>query len=106
MKMQKANCGASVKASGGKKPVKAAMGGYMKVEKTGYSTGGMAEKQVSRKSDTKDKEMVEASKGGAMKKKPAGYAKGGTPMATCAGCPTPKACSSAGRCKKSGNKLK
>lgn len=105
MKVQKAACGASY--TGGKtKKTKVATGGYMQVQKTGYSTGGMAEKKVSRKADPKDKEMVEAAKGGMMKKKKSAYAKGGTPMKVCASCPTPKECSAAGRCKKSGAKLK
>lgn len=59
MKVQKANCGASVKA---------AAGGYMKIEKTGYSTGGMAQKKAATKTDAKDGEKVMASKGGMMKK--------------------------------------
>ena len=57
MKVQKAKCGASVKA---------AMGGYMKVEKTGYSTGGMAQKGAKAKIDPKDGEKVMAAKGGMM----------------------------------------
>lgn len=59
MKVQKANCGASVKA---------AAGGYMKIEKTGYSTGGMAQKGAKTKVDAKDGEKVAASKGGMVKK--------------------------------------
>jgi hypothetical protein len=46
MKVEKAACGASYK--GGK--VKAAAGGMMQmVKKTGYSTGGMAEKAYAKK---------------------------------------------------------
>lgn len=97
MKVQKANCGASVKA---------AQGGLMSVKKTGYSTGGMAEKKVTRKTDMKDKEQVEASKGKYVKKKVTKMKDGGTAMRTCAGCPTPDQCAAIGRCKKSGNKLK
>lgn len=106
MKVKKANCGASVKA---------AMGGYMKVKKTGYNEGGMASSKS--KTDQADKskyakraEGVKASKGGmAKKKKKSGYAEGGTgkrvAVQTCNACSTPSKCASAGRCMKSGKKL-
>jgi hypothetical protein len=109
MKVQKANCGASVKAN---------RGGYMKIEKTGYNQGGMASSSKS-KSDGSDKskfakraEGVQAADGGMAKKKTKkkmAYNAGGSPqkvaMKTCSSCPTPGACASAGRCKKSGKKL-
>ena len=96
MKVQKANCGASVKA---------AQGGYMKVEKTGYSTGGMAQKKQEDAKRAKG-EKVEASKGGYAKKKKVVKAYGGgMPMRTCSSCPSPKKCTSNGRCAKTGKKL-
>ena len=62
MKVEKANCGASVKA---------AMGGYMEVGK--YSSGGMAQKKTADKAKKagtyKKGEVVEASYGGMAKKK-------------------------------------
>lgn len=65
MKVKKANCGASVKA---------ANGGYMKIQKTGYSAGGAVSSKS--KSDQADQSKyakraagVKASKGGAVKKK-------------------------------------
>jgi len=108
MKVQKANCGASVKA---------ASGGYMKVKKTGYNQGGAVSSKS--KSDTADKskyakraEGVKASKGGMAKKskkKVAKYNQGGTgervAVQTCNACSTPSKCASAGRCMKSGKKL-
>lgn len=64
MKVTKANCGASVKA---------ANGGYMKIEKTGYNAGGAVSGKA--KSDQADKskyakraEGMAAAKGGAAKK--------------------------------------
>jgi hypothetical protein len=66
MKVQKANCGASVKA---------ANGGYMKVKKTGYNEGGMASSSKA-KTDQADKskyakraEGMKAAKGGMATKK-------------------------------------
>jgi hypothetical protein len=95
MKVEKAACGASYK--GGK--VKAAAGGMMQmVKKTGYSTGGMAEKAYAKKAEatgakvqkaTKDDKPVEAAKGGAMKKKT---------IKICSGCPSPGKCKAAGKC--------
>jgi len=64
MKVTKAKCGASVPA---------ANGGYMKVKKTGYNSGGMASKKKADMDDrskfAKRAEGVKASKGGALKKK-------------------------------------
>ena len=85
MKVQKAACGASYK---GGKAVKAAAGGMMQmVKKTGYSTGGMAEK-TAEKADKREK-PVEAAKGGAMKKKT---------IKICSGCSSPAKCKAAGKC--------
>lgn len=107
MKVQKANCGASVKA---------ANGGYMKVKKTGYNEGGTASRKKSDMDDrskyAKRAEGVKASKGGMAskkKKKVKGYNQGGAParvaVNVCNACSTPKKCASAGRCAKSGKKL-
>ena len=109
MKVQKANCGASVKA---------ANGGYMKVKKTGYNEGGMASSKS--KTDQADKskyakraEGMKAAKGGMAKKskkKVSKYNEGGTgkrvPVKTCSACTTPSKCVAAGRCMKSGKALK
>lgn len=89
MKVQKAACGASYQ---GGKAVKAFEGGMMQmVKKTGYSTGGMADKAYGKKAAGKaDKaaKPVEAAKGGAVKKT----------MKVCSGCPTPGKCKAAGKC--------
>ena len=67
MKVQKAKCGASVKA---------ANGGYMKVQKTGYNKGGMpakgkaaSDKMDESKYSKRSKGEAAMSKGGMAKKK-------------------------------------
>jgi hypothetical protein len=88
------------------KKTKMAGGGYMQVKKTGYSTGGMAEKQVSRakgpeadeKGPKKPSEApVKAAKGGMAKSKIKAKKPGFKP---CAGCPSPAKCKAAGKCLK------
>lgn len=112
MKVQKANCGASVKA---------ANGGYMKVKKTGYNEGGMVKSSKS-KSDQADKskyakraEGMKAAKGGMASKKKSNkkvlkVAQGGSAervaVSVCSACTTPSKCTSLGRCLKSGKALK
>ena len=95
MKIEKAACGASYK---GGKAVKAFDGGMMQsVKKTGYSTGGMADKAYAKKAAAtgpkvqkanKREEPVEAAKGGAMKKT----------IKICSGCSSPAKCKAAGKC--------
>jgi hypothetical protein len=80
---------------------KMSAGGYMQIKKHGYSSGGMAEKQVSRmkgdeKGPTKASEApVKAAKGGVAKSKIKAKKPGFKP---CSGCPTPGKCKAAGKC--------
>ena len=76
-------------------------GGYMSIKKTGYSSGGMAEKQVARAKDDKgsskgpkkaNEKPVEAAKGGMAKKAKKASFK------PCSGCPSPSKCKAAGKC--------
>ena len=87
---------------------KMAGGGYMKVKKTGYSAGGMAEKQVSRakgpdadeKGPKKPSEApVKAAKGGMAKSKIKAKKPG---FKACSVCPSPAKCKAAGKCLKKG----
>ena len=86
---------------------KMSKGGYMSIKKTGYSSGGMAEKQVSRMKDNGDEKgpkkgaekPVAAAKGGRAKSKIKAKKPGFKP---CAGCPSPAKCKAAGKCLKKG----
>jgi hypothetical protein len=83
---------------------KLSAGGYMQIKKTGYSSGGMAEKQVSRAKDERgpgkasgkpSDAPVKAAKGGVAKSKIKAKKPGFKP---CSGCPTPGKCKAAGKC--------
>ena len=94
MKVKKCNAGASVKA---------ANGGYMKVQKTGYNKGGAVSSKA--KSDQADQSKYAKRAAGVKANKGAAINKAGKAVSFCKGCSTKDKCAANGRCAKTGKSL-